>query len=324
MNTDIEDLVPSGRSQIVVEFSRRTDYPAFGMNKIVEALENQTITYRNPMPMFSKSTNPKAFCTVDLDPSTVFAISWFSKDYSEFLKAYHDQPELFKKYKHHFCFTINAFEKHSRLEPGLRTDLRDRLRQLESLVEIALEQDEDPNNSIQVRYDPIVVYDDLKSDEKNLDNCTHLDYLFPKMNQLGLTRLHFSFLQLSPWPKIAKRALKYHSIRLFELTTSQKKEFLTTRVLLLASKYNIRLETCSAPDLMNWRDDVKMGACVPRSSIEAIGHPSFRLSTKKRQNTNKKVNSEDCYCTCVNTRDVGYYDPKCKHGCVYCFAAPVM
>ena len=78
---------------------------------------------------------------------------------------------------------------------------------------------------------------------------------------------------------------------------------------IIASKYNIEIETCSEGiDLSQY--GIKKGKCIDDKLVsKIIGEPT----DVKKDDTQREV------CGCVKSVDIGQYNI-CKHHCLYCYA----
>ena len=78
----------------IISCSRRTDIPAFLMDWIMEKIREGFVDVVNPF-------NNKQVSRVSLSPEHVKCIVWWSKDYTEWIKAYKNDEGLFNQYKAH-------------------------------------------------------------------------------------------------------------------------------------------------------------------------------------------------------------------------------
>jgi len=317
MQVDIEDL---GSPRVIIEFSRRNDVPGNVeyMTTALQALRDGQISYFHPFhtrPAITELTEERKakipLLHRSMKPNEVYCINWMSKDFQHWIRFFEQEPDTFTRYRHHFQFAINSEFPNSRLEPGLEVTLEQRFEQLEWLVKFVTEnQHKDPNHSITVDIFPMLRYTDLRTGE-TLDNLGHVRRLFRKLRKLGLTRVHIGFLE--PHKKIAKRE-KHHQIKLIELDTEARKELLRERVFPWSKRYGIRLEVCTARDVLD-NENVFLAGCVSLSDIRHIG-----VGKIIRKRMSGKGGTGSRACICQQTVDVGSYYPACKHGCVYCYA----
>lgn len=313
---DIEDLVNS-KTASVVDVSRRNDVIANStqFENFLLALEAGTVSYPNPFLFRGRGgatpPPPSVMVTTSLTPSSVQCLSLWSKDFGNFIRAYYSDrwSTLLRKYTYHFNFTVNSSTAHSRIEPGMESTLQDRLEQLDALVAIAKEQHPDPNVSIGVRCDPIVVYDDLVSGVR-VQEIDHFGALLARMEQHGLRVLHISFVSLA-WKKIARRE-KAAGIKFVQFTLAEKEAFIRTNLAPLATQHGVRIGSCAEVPIQGL---VEQDGCVSWDNISEIAQYPGTLKTRRNAMSEKLF-----ACHCVVTRDIGTYYPACKHGCLYCYA----
>lgn len=318
--TTIQDIEDLGKPRVIIEFSRRNDVPANEpyMKMAFQAIRDGHIDYFHPYytrPTITELTEERKakipLLHRSMKPNEVYAINWMSKDFKYWIKNFNEDQNPFLKYKHHFQFAINSEFPHSRLEPGLEVTLEERFEQLNWLVNFVTEnQHTDPNHSITIDIFPILRYTDLRTG-KTLDNLSHVPRLFQELKNLGINRVHIGFLE--PHKKIAKRE-QHHQIKLIELDTEARKQLLIERIFPWSDRYGIRLEACTARDVID-NERVHLAGCVSLSDIKHIGNGKIR--SKKMSGKSGTGNRK---CICQATVDVGSYYPACKHGCVYCYA----
>lgn len=327
---DIEDLgnktctgkvtVRRGRQtkKIIIEFSRRNDVPANDMEFAFQALLTGHARYRNPFYKYlsEDQLTEKAWVKVDFKPDDVFCVSWLSKDYKQFLEYYNDPEKrpVFDQYRHHFQFAFNSEHPHSRLEPGLEATLDERLDQLAQLCEIGKKQHQDVNLSVRVNFVPILTYKDLKTGKVYI-NSSHFPKLCEEVKKLGINEINISFLE--PHRKVVTRTKK-GGIRLFDMNRTQKMWVLERYIFPYSRKHGITLHACVANkenrDFIDGKN-VSQETCLSYNRIKKIGKGELK---PKGQSGKGGVNARKC--SCQETRDLGSYNPPCKHGCVYCYA----
>lgn len=285
--TDIEDIVKETNCE-VISWSRRGDIPAFGMKEAVASMKLGYVDVCSPYGVKSR---------LSLKPEHVKCISWWSKCYGPWIKMSEKRPKLFGKYKHMFNFTINGYDA---LEPGVESSLDERLQQLKTL------SDRYGSQSIQYRFDPIVVYRDLETQQiKN--NLENFERIVKFVSECGVKEIHFAFC-LS-YPKVVKR-MKARGKELINLDDDTKHEILD-KLLVITDKYGMSMHGCCTSGLIGYKNKIKESHCIDGDKIEKLlGYP-----LKK----NAKDKSQRSECRCVISRDAGTYE-KCEHDCDYCYA----
>lgn len=171
-----------------------------------------------------------------------------------------------------------------------------------------------------VHLDPIVVYR-VTSDAPGVirDNLGHVRDLFVAMNSLRLTRLHISFMQFD-WQSLAKRIRESTGHILFlKLNKAQQEAILLTKVLPLANEFGIKLQTCTAMDMVSL-GYASQGACVGWEDIYTITNGEIGPIKIQKPKTDSDASR---HCTCYPHQDVAdKYVVRCTHGCRYCFIRP--
>lgn len=320
--SDIEDLVVPQHEKLtepeVISASRRTDIPAFFMRDMVESIARGYVDTKNPM---WHGGGP--ITRVSLSPNHVKAWVWWSKDYTQWLKAYDANPELFDQYPVHvFQYTINS---ECELEPNV-SRLKHRLSLLPRLIEIA-----GAPEAIQVRFDPIVHWLDRAGILHN--NLGDFNFIVDALADVGIRELTFSFC--TPYPK-TKARLKKHGLTLVELSREEKEQILVF-LMVKAFSRGVTLKACSNMDVTNFKiqltneatgqiigmPTVKQAACVDADLISRLlEQKGFHGKAAKVSHAKDKSQGEGRgACGCHKSRDIGAYQ-KCPHGCLYCYAQP--
>ena len=86
----------------------------------------------------------------------------------------------------------------------------------------------------------------------------------------------------------------------------------------IAERYNRDIYTCADNNLMKYAEDnnleqFKKGHCIDSDILTEL----FGKCTKANDSSQRLA------CGCVKSRDIGGY-LKCKHGCRYCYANPIL
>jgi len=245
----------------------------------------------------SNPRNPRQIYKISLNPNDIKCIVWWSKDYSKWLEYYHNNTELFDKYKHMFNFTITGCDK---LEPGVKSSLDDRLFQLEHLIGLF------GVNSIKYRFDPIVYYKKNNIIKNNLKN---FEYIMKYISNLNIKNVIIAFCL--KYKTVNSRMVK-HGLELIELSVKEKQKKLDV-LLEITDKYNLIMEACCDSGITGYRN-IGQSHCIDQEVIEKLIDSDL--------NKNKKDTGQRKECRCVVSRDVGSYF-KCGHGCFYCYANPI-
>jgi hypothetical protein len=304
----------------IIRASVRNDLPA-NQAQLDEFLSDLEFGARLvPNPRFGHTEKNSHYDPVSLLPEDVQFITWWSKDFGNFIKAWDSdkwQP-LLRRYRHHFNFTICSSTAHNRIEPGMESDLAERLGQLDRLAQIVAttNPDTDLGNSIGVRVDPLYVYFDRRLNKRVVVD-EHVQPLMAKMAELGLRRLHISFVGFGMAPKAIAAREELHEIKfeVLERKSPEINELIDTVFGAPASEYGIVIESCYLQPYNTGETRVVAGGCVPVEGAKAIAREPDRV---KPGHYKDRKDLSSCYC--AEMRDIGTYYPACKHGCLMCFA----
>ena len=289
------------RGPLALSYSRRTDGVA-DKDKLLDFLNGlRSGTFVPLHPWYGYECKP-----LKVDAVSFPVITWLSKDYRNLLALWDSYPELAMR-RHLFAFTINGPD-HSLLEPGLNAPLEERFEQLARLADIVRGLGQDPDESILVHLDPIVLYR-VRGAETN--NLGHVAALGEAMRRLGLTRLHMSFMQFgfsTVKPRVARCARA--GLEMYDPDAAEKKRIIDV-IVAPALGPSIRLQSCTY-------DGVPQGACFGSDQVRAAAAAcgrAFPPGPGPRP-------SGPRVCACYPFRDVGKKKNACPHGCVYCFVNP--
>lgn len=257
---DIEDLVcaPKKGCKFVISLSRRTDIPAFFLDKYIQAFRSHQITYKNKK--------------YSLAPDDVGAIVWWSKDYSNFINEYEANRDFWRQYAHNFQFTINS---ESELEPNV-PPLEQRLQQLAYLCSEFTPQ------SVKVRFDPICIY--TTNEGEQIDNLGDFECIVQAVANEDLRELRTSFC--ITYSKVRRRLAK-NMIQIIELTDIEKKKILG-ELIEIAAQYNVQLVACADAKLNNMEPRFKRAPCIDGRKLLTTGRISIAIDAGQRA---------ECMCT---------------------------
>lgn len=274
----------------VISASRRTDIPAFYLNWFMDAIKSKSIKIQNP---FYK----KNYTAIDLSPSSVEWIVFWSRNYDNFLKNIH----FFDEYNLFFQFTI--LSHHPVLEKTV-LPITKAISQIEKLVL------QFGKNRITWRYDPIVFWKESNTIQTNF-NKNEFKFLCEKMQSFGISRCYFSFV--TNYTKFKKRFNKKYPN--FGIEENQSNYYNVLKSMKEISKYyQINLFSCCNDVLVD--NTIQKGSCIS-------GHLLNSISGSKRISEAKVPTRPDCGCT--KSFDIGNYNQQpCYFGCIYCYANPVL
>lgn len=289
-NVDIEDIGKIVRTE-VISASRRTDIPAFYMDMMVEAMKDGKITVTNQYGATS---------TISLDKKDVKCISWWSKDYSEWIKKYVENRELFDRYKHMFNFTLTGSDE---LEKGVKTSIEERIKQVKILSMMFGPE------TVKYRFDPIVIYIDIESGEMR-DNMDKFEMITTELSKFGIDEVVIAFC--IGYKKVVARMRKFGKILVNP--TDEVKYKILDKMIGVTDKCKMRISSCCGENIVGYRNKIIKSKCIDSDRIDKI--LDGKLSKTDKDKGQRKE------CGCVISKDIGSYTMKCGHKCEYCYATP--
>jgi len=283
----------------VVSASRRTDLPKWYPDWLEDALARGEATFRHPRGRL---------LSVSLEPELVHTFVLWSKDYSElFSRA--ALLERLRRLDPFFHFTLTGLGG-SPWEPGVPAP-REALRQMAALAgEFGPER-------LAWRFDPIIVWDEPRGGTQGSGTRTNLEAfeeLAPKAAQLGVRRVHFSFVDL--YPKVMRRAGK-RELRLRTLGAEEREaalEYLNE----VAAANGLTLAGCAGTAsgaTGSGGTAERAAACIDARYLDSINGRSLEAEGAEDL-------SQRDECRCTKSVDIGSYAMPCRSGCVYCYATP--
>lgn len=226
----------------VISASRRTDMPAFYLDRLTGFLRQGFADVPNPY-----SGRP---ARIDLKPENVHTIVLWSKNFSRFLR----QREHFCDYNLYFHFTINDMPS---LEPSV-PPLGDRLGQLRDLAHIY------GPDRIAWRYDPVVF--DLDGAVSTVESYRKIGY---EAAQAGVRRSIFSFMDM--YGKVKVRNERF-GLNLIDPPDPVKERY-AVELAGAALELGLSLETCSEESVSV--EGIKPSACIDGELLSKLaGEPA--------------------------------------------------
>jgi len=287
------DLIKIVKSPII-SCSRRTDIPAFLMDWVIDKIQIGYVDVVNPF-------NRRQVSRVSLKSEDVRCWVWWSKNFKEWIITYKANTQIFRSYRgHYFQFTINS---PSELEQNLNISLEERFSQLDWLI------NEFGSNAISFRFDPIILYK-RKNEKRIRSNLDKFEYIIEKVSALGLKEMIFSFATI--YSKVNNR-LQNRGFFPVDPPLNKKKEILNS-LLEICDKYNMQMEACCQPDLID-TTGIKQAHCIDANKIEQL----IGEKIQKIKDTGQRKG-----CGCFKSKDIGGYSGifRCRHNCAYCYASP--
>lgn len=283
----------------IISASRRTDIPGLYTPWFMDCIRRREAVVVNP---FNRKTR-----TVDLDPASVYAIVFWSKNFGPFLdlEAHRQLQDL--GYNLFFNFTVNT--AHPLLEPGL-PDLSSRLAQAETLCRTF------SGDQVAWRFDPICFFE---QDGQTRNNLADFAAIARRMADAGVSRCITSFYD--PYAKVDRRITRMHKAGspAFRFTDPglDKKTEVVRRMADRLDNLGIKLFLCCEAGILSALEgtrNVAASACIDSRLLGKRfgGSPSTARDQGQRK---------DKGCTCSKSVDIGsYQDHPCRHNCLFCYA----
>jgi len=153
------------------------------------------------------------------------------------------------------------------------------------------------------RFDPILR---CETPAGSLDNIGLFAEIAGRMAAAGITACTTSWVE--PYRKVLGR-LKKKDIRLMPHTDEERAE----QALLLkktAASLGMSLQYCCVAGR-------SASACIDGALLNRL-HPGGCLCSTARAKGQRRL------CRCTESIDIGWYSQKCAHGCLYCYAEPLV
>lgn len=273
---------------MIISASRRTDIPAFYSEWFMNRIREGYLYVQNPF-------NTNKFKKVDLSPSKVDAIVFWSKNPRPLMPYLHELDE--RGYKYYFQFTITGYPKI--IEPSVPA--------LDEVIGCFIElSNKIGSDRVIWRFDPIM-----------LSDITNEDFIFKRFNFIAEELKEYTNQVIISFADFYKKVIT--NLNKFERERNTKFKDITgypqlinkfaLQLAEIASKNYMQILSCSEKyDLSRY--GIKHGKCIDDELIEKIA--------QKKLNVRKDINQRE-ECGCVQSQDIGQYNT-CLHNCVYCYA----
>ncbi len=241
----------------IISASRRTDIPAFYLDRLIAFLRQGYAEAVNPFSGIASR--------VDMVPEHIHTLVLWSKDFGKFLR----EPDAFRSIRLYFLFTVNDMPD---LEPRL-PPLEKRLDQARELAErYGAER-------IGWRFDPVVFRADGPA-----NTVEAYSRIGAKMARYGIRRSIFSFLDL--YGKVKTRNNRYN-LGIVDPPVGEKREYAS---LLAGSARDLGLSLESCCEDMTGIEGITPSACID-------GHLLSRLAGKPADTRRDPGQRSACRCT---------------------------
>lgn len=283
--------------------SRRTDIPWGYLDQYMELLNSGFMYVPNPV---SGKLNPVYLKSYDFKTKKgIIFISWWSKNYSKWIKAYQNNPDFFDQWPVHlFNFSVNS--ENADLEPNT-ISLDERFEQIKWICDMF------GPYSLNIRFDPIVVY---KKNSETYNNLSDFEKIVEFISSIGIEHLVFSFCLYNG--NVSKN-MKKNGLIPVDINLSEQKK-IVDQLLSITAKYKVKLKACCMTSLVgygNQNGKVESSKCIDGNIVQMIlDKKSIPIKLKQQKDKGQRIE-----CNCITARDIGYYQ-SCPHGCRYCYANP--
>jgi hypothetical protein len=278
----------------VISASRRTDLVASYPEWLASALRGRRARVLGPSGRARD---------VDLSPAAVHTIVLWSKDLANILQNVHGLRGLLEAYDQVFVhFTVTGLGG-TAVEPGAPAP-RAALAQLGECVAFA----GDPRR-VTVRFDPVLFWEEGGTARSNLPFFRELA---PVVAALGIKDVRTSFAQ---WYGKSKRRAAARGFPFVDPPDEEKRGH-ALALAAAAAAHGLTLYACSQPALAGV-PGVLPSACIDGTLLGSL-HPRREPASRKKDRSQRA----DCHCT--ESIDIGSYAQACPHGCVYCYANPIV
>jgi hypothetical protein len=154
-----------------------------------------------------------------------------------------------------------------------------------------------------VRFDPVVhVHCPDGSEYTNLE---FFERLAPAIARCGIQNVSISWMQV--YKKVARNlaARGYAPIEVSAMRWRAELDFLEA----IAAEHAVALHGCCVPGMSRSK-------CIDGELLMRL-HPAGEPCSTRRAKGQREL------CGCTESYDIGWYEP-CRHGCVYCYANPMV
>lgn len=279
------------KMKMVISASRRTDLPGCYYDWLQKALQTGEVIVTNPIYKGNESR-------VDLRPDSVHSLVLWSKDFRHVLK----KPGYLENYNIYFQYTINNYSK--LFEPNVPA-YRETLATLDGL------QKRYRPEQFTIRFDPVIlsVGGEVAPTPNKIGQARLIVFenLCKDLRTLGFSGCRVTTSYITLYDHVKKRLAAAGGM--LELN-EEVQALLFSRMVEIASKYNLKLFSCASP-LLERVKGINKGSCIDGQLLEELfgGRVSRAKDTGQRQS-----------CGCSKSRDIGSYNQCCAFCCTYCYS----
>lgn len=258
---------------------------AFHYNWLSECIKNQKVEVINP---YSKSKT-----TYNLNPNNIHSIVLWSKDYTNFI----NNPGLLADYNLYFQYTITGYGG-SLIEPNVPT-MEDSIKTLEKmLINYKPEQ-------FNIRFDPILFSKETGMVTERLKDFGKLCKYLKELDMISKCRITTSYISL--YDNVARQLQR--KIKIVN-DKEQAKKFFEEMANISLSYGGKGIGMCCCKEFENIKG-IYQSHCIDGKLLDEL----FSEKSSKAKSTGQREG-----CGCSKSIDIGSYNQKCDHNCLYCYA----
>jgi hypothetical protein len=279
---------------VIVSASRRTDILGCFHKPLLRWIRQGRVLVKNPVT--------GSFRRVEIGPEKVHSWVWWSKNFTALLQNHDNIQAALRPYAQHSAhFTITGLGA-SPWEPG-GVSWQNALGQLSGLTAWL----GDPRR-LTVRFDPVLFW---RTSAGVQSNSEFFPILAKAAGEAGVKRLMVAVAQ--PYKKVLQRAASFPGA--WHCPSREELERLTAFLQRTSQDYGFELITCGRSDLNHF--GIPAGRCIDAEGLSQL-HPEKIRASHGRDFGQRQG------CLCHKSVDIGGYEPACSHGCLYCYAHPVL
>jgi len=153
------------------------------------------------------------------------------------------------------------------------------------------------------RFDPIIC---AEVQEKLFSNIELFPQIIREVSKVAIPLCRTSWVE--PYAKVQRRCAKMGvTLSLHSMDERQKHARELKRIVV---EHGMEIQFCAMKDFMRSR-------CIDGELLSEL-HPDGLICSQARAKGQRPL------CGCTLSIDIGWYSQKCPHGCLYCYASPLI
>ena len=153
------------------------------------------------------------------------------------------------------------------------------------------------------RFDPILR---IEMDGKLFSNFELFSSIIPEVSRAGIALCRTSWVE--PYAKVQRRCAK-RGIELSLHSPEERREH-ARELSRIAGQYGMEVQFCAMNDFPPSR-------CIDGELLSRLHPDGLNCSLARAK-------GQRLLCGCTQSIDIGWYSQKCPHGCLYCYASPLV